>query len=111
MFPHDLTRTGDGDWRYRNERVRGQVARQRVLTGDTGYAAMWHACTLHGTQPDARRPRADLASLPDRARRRQAAGIDTVNATLAGPLSLSDTRQDLAADGSAAMRGNKVLEF
>ena len=27
--------------------------RQRVLTGETGSAALWHACTLHGTQPDA----------------------------------------------------------
>ena len=36
--------------------------------------------------------------------------IADVNAALRGPRSLSDTRQDLAGDGSAAIRFNTVLK-
>jgi hypothetical protein len=38
----------------------------------------------------------------------KSSAIDAVNATLAGPLSLTDTRKDLGADGSAAIRRNTV---
>ena len=110
MFPHDLRRTGPESWRYRTESSGDLYVNQRVLTGDTGFAAMWHACTLHGTQPDgADHERISLRYLIARGEAKSA-GIDTVNATLAGPLSLPDTRQDLALDGSPAMRGNTVLE-
>jgi hypothetical protein len=34
--------------------------------------------------------------------------MDTVNATLKGPLSMTATRADLAADGSAAIKANTV---
>ncbi len=53
VFPHNLTRIGDSDWLYQNAGHGETVARQKILTGGTGFAAMWHACTLHGTQPDA----------------------------------------------------------
>jgi hypothetical protein len=108
VFPHDLARTGPDDWTYRNGRHGEAQVRQRVLTGDTGFAAVWHACTLHGTQPDAAdHERISLRYLVAR-RGAKAAGIDRVNATLQGPLSLTDTRADLAADGSAAIRRNTV---
>jgi hypothetical protein len=35
-------------------------------------------------------------------------GMDAVNARLKGPLSLGDTRKDLAADGSAVIKANSV---
>ena len=109
VFPHNLTRIGDTDWLYQNAEHGEVVARQRILTGDTGFVAMWHACTLHGTQPDAAdHERISLRYLIARGAA-ASAGIDSVNATLAGPLSLSDTRQDLAADGSAAVRANTIL--
>jgi hypothetical protein len=108
VFPHNLTRIGDTDWLYRNAGHGDVVARQKVLTGGTGFAAMWHACTLHGTQPDAAdHERISLRYLLAR-RHDGATGIDAVNATLTGPLSLTDTRADLAADGSAAIRRNTV---
>jgi hypothetical protein len=70
---------------------------------------MWHACALHGTQPDAAdHERISLRYLIARGDA-AAAGIDAVNASLAGPVSLADTRQDLAEDGSARARGNIVL--
>jgi hypothetical protein len=112
VFPHDLTRDdlgkgGDG-WRYR-DRLGGEVAtRQTMLVGGTGFAAMWHACTLHGTQPDA----ADNERLSLRylfAKRLGArAGMDDVNATLRGPIRLGDTRQDLDERGAARIKANAV---
>jgi hypothetical protein len=108
VFPHNLTRIGDTDWLYRNGEHGEVVARQRVLTGDTGFAAMWHACTLHGTQPDAAdHERISLRYLVAR-RHDGPTGLDAVNARLEGPLSLTDTRADLAADGSAAIKANTV---
>ena len=83
--------------------------RQRVLVGGTGFAAMWHACTLHGTQPDAAdHERISLRYLVAK-RGAATSGIDRVNATLRGPLSLTATRADLAADGSAAIRRNTAV--
>jgi hypothetical protein len=108
IFPHDLTPNGEGSWLYRDGRGHEMPVSQHLLVGDTGYAAMWHACTLHGTQPDA----ADHERISLRylfAKNTTArAGIDVVNDTLDGPLSLDATRRDLAADGSAALKANSV---
>ena len=107
VFPHDLTATSEAAWTYRDGRGGSVETDQLILTGAAGFAAMWHACTLHGTQPDA----ADherislrylLAQGPDRA------GMDAVNATLQGPLALAETRTDLAADGRAQVRRNTI---
>jgi hypothetical protein len=107
LFPHDLAREGEA-WRYRDRRG-GQVrARQTMLIGGAGFTAMWHACTLHGTQPDA----ADNARLSLRylfAKRPGArGGLDAVNASLAGPLRLPATRVDLDAAGAARIKANSV---
>jgi len=110
VFPHNLTRIGDRDWLYVNGQHGETVARQRILTGDAGFAAMWHACTLHGTQPDAAdHERISLRYLIAR-RHDGPTGMDAVNARLKGPLSLTATRADLAADGSAAIKSNTVLK-
>ncbi|MEW5685411.1 MAG: phytanoyl-CoA dioxygenase family protein [Pseudomonadota bacterium] len=111
VFPHELEQTAPGAWRYRNGEHGETMTSQRILTGDTGYAAMWHACTLHGTQPDAAdHERISLRYLIARGSGARAPGMDAVNATLRGPLSLVSTRQDLAADGSAQIRQNTVLK-
>lgn len=108
VFPHELTRTGPETWTYRNGEHGEAQVRQQMLTGPTGFAAIWHACTLHGTQPDAAdHERISLRYLVARSGAKDS-GIDRVNATLRGPLSLSDTRVDLAMDGSAAIRRNTV---
>lgn len=108
VFPHDLARDGFEHWRYRDGRGGEARVRQHILTGDTGYAAMWHACTLHGTQPDA----ADHERISLRYLFGPGAGggqgMARVNAALKGPLKLSDTREDLAADGSARIKKNIV---
>ena len=110
VFPHNLTRIGDKDWLYVNGEHGEVVARQKILTGGTGFAAMWHACTLHGTQPDAAdHERISLRYLIAR-KGAGPSGMDAVNAKLRGPLSMVSTRADLAADGSAAIKSNTVLK-
>jgi hypothetical protein len=107
VFPHDLTRSGPDGWTYRDRRGGETETKELMLTGDAGFAAMWHACTLHGTQPDA----ADHERISLRyllARGPAAAGIDAVNATLQGPLRLDETRVDLADDGRAVIKQNIV---
>ena len=108
VFPHDLQREGPAVWRYRNGRHGQAQVRQRVLTGEAGFAALWHACTLHGTQPDA----ADHERISLRYMFAPGQGgpgrIAEVNAALRGPLSLSATRVDLATDGAARLKHNTV---
>lgn len=106
VFPHDLVRQGE-TWRYRNG-DREALCRQRVLTGGTGHVALWHACTLHGTQPDeADQERISLRYLFARGPA-ATAGLDQVNAALEGPLALEATRIDLDAAGAARIKANSV---
>jgi hypothetical protein len=108
LFPHDLTKSGDG-WLYKDGRGGEVMTRQHLLTGPAGYAAMWHACTLHGTQPDAAdNERLSLRYLIARKAGLSGTGIDAVNATLAGPLSLAATRRDLDVRGKATIKANSV---
>ena len=108
VFPHQLKRTSPSSWSYSNGEAGEVQVRQRVLTGETGFAALWHACTLHGTQPDAAdSERISLRYLfaPGRGR---SGRIREVNAGVRGRLSLISTRLDLAADGAAQIRRNTV---
>jgi hypothetical protein len=107
VFPHDLTKNG-GAWRYGDGAGRQAPAPQKMLVGAAGYAAMWHACTLHGTQPDAAdKERLSLRYLLAKAPGARA-GIDAVNASLAGPIRLSGTRRDLDEAGAARLKANSV---
>ncbi len=107
VFPHELTRQ-EGGWRYRDGRGGEIATRQRMLVGGAGFVACWHACTLHGTQPDA----ADNERLSLRylfaKRPGVSAGLDEVNAALRGPIRLSGTRVDLDAKGAAQIKANSV---
>jgi hypothetical protein len=108
VFPHDLRRKGPDAWRYGDRRGGEVWATQRILTGDTGFTAIWHACTLHGTQPDAAdHERISLRYLMAK-KPGAAAAIDRINAALQGPARLPSTRLDLAADGSPQIKGNTV---
>jgi hypothetical protein len=107
VFPHDLTRA-EGGWTYRNGEAGEMFTPQVVLTGEAGFAALWHACTLHGTQPDAAdEERISLRYLigPKAGSR---AGIHAVNEALGVPVRLGDTRVDLDARGAAQIKANAV---
>lgn len=107
VFPHDLTKQAGG-WLYRNDEMGEIHAPLRVLTGDAGFCALWHACTLHGTQPDA----ADCERISLRyligPKAGARGGIHAVNEALGVPLRLGDTRVDLDARGAAAIKANAV---
>jgi hypothetical protein len=108
VFPHDLTQTGPEAWQYRNGGTGAVMTRQVVLTGDAGFAALWHACTLHGTQPDdGDEERISIRYLlgpADGVR----GGVHAVNDALGVPMSLPATRVDLDAAGAAAIKANAV---
>jgi len=107
VFPHDLSKTAGG-WLYGDGRGARIETRQVMLTGGAGYAAMWHACTLHGTQPDASaKERLTLRYLFSKAPGARA-GVDRVNASLQGPIRLDFTRQDLDPHGAAKLKHNAV---
>jgi hypothetical protein len=109
LFPHELTKTPSGDWIYGDRKGQTMPAKQIMLTGPAGYAAMWHSCTLHGTQPDAAdNERLSLRYLFAKAPGAMTAGIDRVNANLTGPLRLNTTRNDLDATGAAVIKANSV---
>ena len=109
VFPHDLRKLDDGAWRY-GAGVRGAIdCPQLKLTGDAGFAAMWHGCTLHGTQPDdGDEERISLRYLLTRGDDRPN-GLDRVNAAIGWPVILpSTTRADLDAQGRARIKHNAV---
>lgn len=109
-FPHALNRQGPDVWRYASPDGEAIDVRQNVLTGEAGFAAIWHPFTLHGTQPDAAdHERISLRYLVGRSSG-AANGMDAVNAAIRGPLSLTTTRVDLAEDGSARIRSNVVRD-
>lgn len=110
VFPHDLAGLANDARVYRTGAVGQAACRQIMLTGGAGQVAMWHACTLHGAQPDAAdHERISLRYLFARGSAAHT-GMDAVNAGLRGPVSLDATRADLDAQGAAAIRVNIVNE-
>jgi len=72
---------------------------------------MWHACTLHGTKPvTADSERFSVRYLIARADSGEA-GIDKVNESIRGRLSLEETRNDLDASGAAVVKGNIITQM
>lgn len=110
-FPHRLERSANGAtwWRYGGDADEAMDCRQTVMVGGAGYAALWHPFTLHGTQPHAGdAERISLRFLIAKGDNAHDAFIDTVNETIAGALSMADTRGDLAEDGAPIVRGNII---
>lgn len=110
-FPHRLRRSESGSswWRYDGDLPVTADCRQIMMVGGAGYAALWHPFTLHGTQPHrGESERLSLRYLVAKRAGVRDALIDAVNATIAGPLSMAETRSDLAADGTSVMRRNAI---
>lgn len=96
-FPHDLKRTGPAGLRYRSGAQGEMFVTERVMTGDAGAVVLWHPCTLYAVPPaTGERPSFSLRLRVARGNAVQA-GIDSVNATLAGPLRLADAGPAAAA--------------
>lgn len=108
IFPHSLERSSQDVWLYRAEGGDSVQVRQTLLTGETGFAAVWHPFTLHGTQPDAAdQERISLRYLIARGDAERV-GLDTVNEAIRGPRKLGATRVDLAENGAARIKTNSV---
>lgn len=111
VFPHKLTKVSADPvtWQYEDGHGHAVECRQKMLVGETGYAAFWHPCTLHGTQPDvADNERISVRYLLQKKAGHGRAGIDLVNETLLGPHALDTTRVDLAKDGAARIKHNTI---
>jgi hypothetical protein len=108
VFPHKLEKLEQGKWLYTGDKGHSAEFRERALIGPAGYVAMWHSALLHGTMPTtADQQRISLRYLYSKALG-QRAGIDQVNETLQGALSLPSTRVDLDEDGSAVVKANII---
>lgn len=109
-FPHDLSARDGGMWRYADRRGNSTMLAQRVLTGGAGYAAMWHACVLHGTQPDvADRERISVRYKIARGKAADC-GIDRINAAMQGPVVLPSTRNDVDEKGTPLFKSNHIVK-
>lgn len=110
VFPHRLERDASrpGTWRYGDGRGHDISVDERMLTGQGGSAALWHACTLHGTQPVAEsRPRISIRYIIEKDPAVRCV-LDEVNEKMAGPLMLDTTRVDQDADARTIVRGNNI---
>jgi hypothetical protein len=110
VFPHDLVKSGEGVWSYRAPGRPETACRQIMLTGPAGTTAMWHGCTLHGTQPDAAdHERLSLRYLFTRGTE-SPNGLDAVNDRIGWPVILPSTREDLDATGHAQIKKNAISD-
>ncbi|MGY6627807.1 MAG: phytanoyl-CoA dioxygenase family protein [Oceanicaulis sp.] len=110
IFPHDLTLL-DRDEALSRYAANGASIEERAvrLTGPAGAVHFWHACLLHGTQPTAGdRRRISLRYLIEMDPQAHDCELARVNAAIPYPLSIDQTRRDLAASGVAVIKGNFV---
>jgi ectoine hydroxylase-related dioxygenase (phytanoyl-CoA dioxygenase family) len=84
---------------------------QVLLTGGPGDVSLWHPFILHGTQPEKNSaPRISMRFLVAAEGAAAGAGSELAlaNARIAGPSSLSRTREDLDEAGAAVLKGNVI---
>jgi hypothetical protein len=111
VFPHSIEKSG-GDvnrLEYSDGRGHSIATEYHKLLGPVGTANLWHPFTLHGTQPNKDdQPRFSLRYLISREPAAESCGLDLVNSSIKGPMSLENTRDDLAKDGAAGKKGNII---
>lgn len=101
VFPHNLSHLDGNTWRYVVEGAGSLDTRADVLTGHPGDVYVWHACNLHGTQPNiSDQPRVSLRYLIA-TQAGQTSRLSALNAKLEGRRALSQTR-------SGIVQGNRV---
>lgn len=110
IFPHDLTLLDRAQGRTRYSAQGTSIEENALrLTGTAGAVHFWHACLLHGTQPTAGdRRRISLRYLIEMDPDAHGCALARLNAAIPYPLSIDQTRRDLAANGVAAIKGNFV---
>jgi hypothetical protein len=113
LFPHKLKKIADKVWSYKDDKGNQLECEEKVLTGKAGYVAMWHNCTLHGTQPikhESEKFRLSLRYLIGKSNKnKQKTLIDEINSTIKGELQPIRTRQDLDSLGKAKIKGCNII--
>lgn len=112
LFPHKLKKITSDLWRYEGDNGEKMDCEDKILTGGSGYAAIWHNCTLHGTQPvkhETEKFRISLRYLIGKSNSNtQRTLIDEMNSRIHGDLQPIRTRQDLDDSGKAKIKGNII---
>tara|TARA_Y100000768_G_scaffold302319_1_gene236182 strand:- start:19907 stop:20845 length:939 start_codon:yes stop_codon:yes gene_type:complete len=108
LFPHKLKKIKNNIWLYENGKGDKVECKERVLTGKPGYAAIWHNCTLHGTQPvenESDKFRISLRYLIGKSKKNfHQTYIDQINSNINGELEPIKTRQDLDELGKPILK-------
>ena len=112
IFPHKLLNIKDNEWKYIDDDNRVMDLESMKIIGKTGYVAMWHSCTLHGTQPvkdKSDNMRLSLRYLLAKSNKNKSiTGIDIVNSSVNGKLELESTRRDIDIKGEVKIKGNII---
>lgn len=109
-FPHQLEAadTDKKSWHYASGVIDHRIdCAHLTITGKTGHVGLWHACTLHGTQPNtSSRARFSLRYLIRRLPDSRNAAIDQLNQQLPVLRFSKDMRLDLDPQGKTAVKKN-----
>ena len=110
IFPHELTLLDRAEALSRYSAHGASIEERAIrLTGSAGSVHFWHACLLHGTQPTAGdRRRISLRYLIEMDPHAHDCELARINDAIPYPLSIEQTRRDLAATGQAVLKGNYV---
>ncbi|KZZ60847.1 mitomycin antibiotic biosynthesis protein [Oleiphilus sp. HI0125] len=115
LFPHKLEKEEGERWIYESDSGARVEVKDRILTGQAGYTAMWHNCTLHGTQPvqhESEKFRLSLRYLIGKSKaNKEWTVIDDINKTVEGDLTPIRTRKDLDEAGKAKIKGNIINKY
>ena len=108
LFPHNLKKTNNNLWKYEDDHEESIECEEMVLTGKTGYAAIWHNCTLHGTRPvenESDKFRISLRYLIGKSNsNKQITFINQINSKIKGDIKPIRTRQDLDSLGKPKLK-------
>jgi hypothetical protein len=110
-FPHAIAPVDKTHWRYGNGQGKEMTCEHVMLTGQTGYAAIWHSCLVHGTQQIAKAGDCRLSLRYIIQRGTNPKGLRALNETIEGPLYLDHTREDLDASGKVAVLSNTIRKI
>lgn len=113
VFPHRLEPDrATENWRYANDEGECGAYPHRVLTSPAGSVFFWHACLLHGTQPDrGQRERLSLRYLIEPGEGFASSEMARVNEGLRGPVRLSAPRADLNDKGLPKVSQNLLFDL
>lgn len=111
VFPHDLEILDrkKGLIQYNATKEKSLTREYVKLLGPAGSVNLWHACLLHGTQPTKEDQfRMSLRYLIKKDPKSESCGLEKVNQSVNGPLSLTRLRADLDDTGVAVIKGNDI---